>query len=82
MPYKGPEEVYIKLHYFCSVEILIPDAPGASPRRLGAPIAMRPYYLYTEMENFSRAGNAESSHAPPPPTGAGLAQGGRSYLMQ
>jgi hypothetical protein len=57
---------------------MVLDAPGASPRRLGAPIAMTPYYLYTEMENFSEAGNAESSHAPPPPTGAGLAQGGRS----
>jgi hypothetical protein len=34
---------------FCSVEIMLLDAPGASPRRLGAPVAMTPYYLYTEM---------------------------------
>jgi hypothetical protein len=47
---------------------MVLDAPRASPRRLGAPIAITPYYLYTDVE-FFRAGNAESSHAPPTPNG-------------
>ena len=51
------------------------DAPGAPPRRCGAPVAMMPYYLYGIFQ-FFLAGNAEASHAPPPPLGAGLAQGG------
>ncbi len=45
------------------------DAPGASPRRYGAPITIVLYYLD---RNF---GNTEEFHVPPPPMGAGLAQG-------
>ena len=45
------------------------DAPGASPRRYGAPVATGRYYLDRIL------GNTEESHAPPPPTGAGLAEG-------
>ena len=48
-----------------------PDAPGASPRRYGAPVAIMLYYL----DRIS--GNTVESHAPPPPMGAGLAQGGQ-----
>jgi hypothetical protein len=43
------------------------DAPGASPRRYGAPFAIVLYYLNRVL------GNTEASHTPPPPTGAGLA---------
>jgi hypothetical protein len=46
------------------------DAPGDSPRRYGAPIAIVLYYLHRVL------GNTEESHAPPPPMGAGLAKGG------
>ena len=46
------------------------DAPGASPRRYGAPIAIM-------LKNLDRVlGTTEESHAPPPPMGAGLAKGG------
>jgi len=34
------------------------DAPGASPRRYGAPVAIVLYYLYWDL------GNSEVSHAP------------------
>ena len=47
------------------------DAPGALPRRYGAPVAIMLYYL----DRIS--GNTVESHAPPPPMGAGLAQGGQ-----
>jgi|GEM_PF-3273501 len=46
------------------------DAPGASPHRYGAPVAIVLYYLNPDF------GNTEESHAPPPPMGAWLAQGG------
>ena len=40
------------------------------PRRYGALVAIVLYYLNRDL------GNTEESHAPPPPMGAGLAQGG------
>jgi hypothetical protein len=46
------------------------DAPGASPRRYSAPIAIMLLYLDRVL------GNTEESHAPTPPMGAGLAKGG------
>ncbi len=55
-----------------SVENLLPgDAPGASPRRCGAPVAIMLYYPDRDFPV-----TAEESYAPPPPTGAGMAQGG------
>ncbi len=55
-----------------SVENLLPDdAPGASPRRCGAPVAIMLYY---PDRDFSV--NTMESYAPPPLTGAGMAQGG------
>ncbi len=57
---------------FGTVENLLPDdAPGASPRRCCAPVAIKLYYLD---RGFSV--NTVESYAPPPPTGAGMAQGG------
>jgi hypothetical protein len=52
---------------------------GAPPPPLEhPPVAIMPDYLYTYMREISCTGNSEASHAPPLPTGAGLAQGGRS----
>jgi hypothetical protein len=39
------------------------------------------YYLFEKMREVW-TGNIEASHAPPPPTGAGLAQGGQPNLMK
>ncbi len=43
---------------------------GLRPVAVEAPVAIVLYYLYRDL------GNSEVSHAPPPPMGAGLAQGG------
>jgi hypothetical protein len=70
-------EIYRKNQKIRSGEIMVLDDPGASPRRLGAPIAMKPHYLYTEMENFS--GQAMQSHRPCAPAsqrGLGWRKGG------
>jgi len=50
------------------------DAPGAFPRRYGAPVAIVLYYLNRVF------GNTGESHAPPPPMGAGSAQRGGGLL--
>ncbi|MGB9175139.1 MAG: hypothetical protein WCB46_00185 [Methanoregula sp.] len=55
---------------------MVLDAPGASPRRLGAPIAMTPYYLYTEMENFSEQAMQSHHMRPRPQRGQGWRKGG------
>ncbi len=47
------------------------DALGASPRRCGAPVAIVSYYPTLD----SVCDDPEESQAPPPPLGAGLAQG-------
>jgi hypothetical protein len=50
---------------------------GAPPPPLGhPPYAIMPYYLNTIVEKFLCTDISEASHAPPPPTGAGLARGG------
>ena len=58
----------------------LPDAPGASPRRRGAPFAIVPYYPGTKMLLiFVRVRGITCAT---PPTGAGLAQGGQSYHIK
>jgi len=52
------------------------------PRRWGAPVAIVLYYLFKKNAGSFRTGNIEASHAPPPSTGAGLAQGGQPNLMK
>jgi hypothetical protein len=54
---------------------MVLDAPGASPRCLGAPIAMKPYYLYTEMENFSERATQSHHMRPRPQRGQGWRKG-------
>jgi hypothetical protein len=59
------------------IDISTMTLPGALPRPLWhPPYTIMPYYLYTIAEKF-RTDISGASHAPPPPTGAGLAQGGR-----
>src|SRR5665647_925246 len=43
-------------------------------------IAIMPYYLYAIVEKFPVLVMRRHRNAPPPPMGAGSAQGGRSYL--
>jgi len=56
------------------------EAPGGCgamrlrPRRCGIPTSR-----WCCMTSVRIAGNTEESHAPPPPTGAGLAQGGQHF---
>ena len=45
-----------------------------SPAAAAPPVRVAPYYLFTKVLGLS--GNIEESQAPPPPAGAGLAQGG------
>ncbi|MGB9177249.1 MAG: hypothetical protein WCB46_11015, partial [Methanoregula sp.] len=54
---------------------MVLDAPGASPRRVGATIAITPYYLYTEMENFSEQAMQSHRMRPRPQRGRAGARG-------
>jgi len=50
---------------------------GAPPPPLAhPPVAIVPYYLYTIVQIFSIPVIQRHRNAPPPPMGAGLAQGG------
>jgi len=50
---------------------------GAPPPPLWhPPVAIVPYYLHILTKNFSLEVIQRYRNAPPPPTGAGLAQGG------
>jgi hypothetical protein len=49
---------------------------GLRPAAHGAPVAIVSYYPYTKNTGNFCTGNTGASHAPPPPTGAGLARRG------
>jgi len=49
---------------------------GSAPVARASPVAIVPYYLYTTMQIFSVPVIQTHRIVPPPPMGAGLAQGG------
>ena len=55
--------------------IILSDALGGfAPAAATTLFRIAPYYLFIKVLGLS--GNSEESQAPPPPAGAGLAQGG------
>ena len=63
--------------------ILIMTLSGALPPPLWhSPVAIMPYCLYVFVEKFPVQAIPGHCNAPPPPMGAGLAQGGDRYLKR
>jgi len=74
---------FLKISWLCRNHLKLLDAPRASPRRWGAPVAIVLYYLFKKMREVS--GQVISRHRmrPRPQRGqAGLAQGGQPNLMK